>query len=33
MSHVKLYIPGPVEVSPATFEAMSAPMMGHRGKG
>ena len=33
MSHVKLYIPGPVEVSPATFAAMSAPMMGHRGKG
>ncbi len=31
--HVKLYIPGPVEVSPATFEAMSQPMMGHRGKG
>ncbi|MBL9117710.1 MAG: alanine--glyoxylate aminotransferase family protein [Verrucomicrobiaceae bacterium] len=33
MSHVKLYIPGPVEVSPATYAAMSAPMMGHRGKG
>jgi aspartate aminotransferase-like enzyme len=33
MSHVKLYIPGPVEVSPATFAAMSQPMMGHRGKG
>lgn len=32
-THVKLYIPGPVEVSPATFEAMSQPMMGHRGKG
>ena len=30
--HVKLFIPGPVEVSPDTFEAMSAPMMGHRGK-
>lgn len=32
-THVKLYIPGPVEVSPATFAAMSQPMMGHRGKG
>jgi aspartate aminotransferase-like enzyme len=33
MSHVKLYIPGPVEVSPATFAAMSRGMIGHRGKG
>ncbi len=33
MSHVKLYIPGPIEVSPATYAAMSAPMIGHRGKG
>ena len=33
MSHVKLYIPGPVEVSPATYAAMSQPMIGHRGKG
>jgi aspartate aminotransferase-like enzyme len=32
-THVKLYIPGPVEVSPDTFEAMSQPMIGHRGKG
>lgn len=32
-THVKLYIPGPVEVSPATYEAMSQPMIGHRGKG
>jgi aspartate aminotransferase-like enzyme len=31
--HVKLFIPGPVEVSPDTFAAMSAPMMGHRSKG
>lgn len=31
--HVKLFIPGPVEVSPDTHEAMSAPMVGHRGKG
>lgn len=30
--HVKLFIPGPVEVSPDTYEAMSAPMMGHRSK-
>jgi len=28
--HVRLHIPGPVEVSPATFEAMSSPMIGHR---
>jgi aspartate aminotransferase-like enzyme len=33
MSHVKLYIPGPVEVSADTFAAMSQPMMGHRGQG
>ncbi|MES2594944.1 MAG: alanine--glyoxylate aminotransferase family protein, partial [Verrucomicrobiota bacterium] len=32
-SHVKLYIPGPVEVSADTFAAMSQPMIGHRGKG
>ncbi|HYF34323.1 MAG TPA: alanine--glyoxylate aminotransferase family protein [Prosthecobacter sp.] len=32
-THVKLYIPGPVEVSPATHAAMSQPMIGHRGKG
>lgn len=31
--HVKLFIPGPVEVSPDTYEAMSAPMIGHRSKG
>jgi aspartate aminotransferase-like enzyme len=31
MSHVKLYIPGPVEVSDKTFEAFRQPMMGHRG--
>jgi len=33
MAHVKLHIPGPVEVSPQTFEAMSRPMIGHRGQG
>jgi len=30
--HVRLHIPGPVEVSPATYEAMAAPMIGHRSK-
>ncbi len=29
---IKLHIPGPVEVSPATFTAMSRPMIGHRSK-
>ncbi len=29
-SHVKLFIPGPVEVSEATYRAMCAPMIGHR---
>ena len=32
MPKPKLFIPGPVDISPATFEAMSAPMIGHRGK-
>ena len=31
--HVKLFIPGPVEVSEETFHAMSRPMIGHRGSG
>ncbi len=31
--HVKLFIPGPIEVSPETFCAMSQPMIGHRGSG
>jgi aspartate aminotransferase-like enzyme len=30
--HKKLYIPGPVEVSLDVFEAMAAPMVGHRMK-
>ncbi|MBF0409453.1 MAG: alanine--glyoxylate aminotransferase family protein [Candidatus Riflebacteria bacterium] len=30
--HVKLFIPGPTEVAPEVFEAMSAPMIGHRQK-
>jgi aspartate aminotransferase-like enzyme len=29
--HDKLFIPGPVEVSPKTREAFSRPMIGHRG--
>jgi aspartate aminotransferase-like enzyme len=31
--HVKLFIPGPIEVSPDTFAAMGQPMIGHRGTG
>lgn len=31
--HIKLFIPGPVEVSDDTFQAMSQPMIGHRGSG
>jgi aspartate aminotransferase-like enzyme len=30
--HIKLFIPGPVEVSPDTFAAMQQPMIGHRSK-
>ncbi len=30
--HIRLYIPGPVEVSDATFAAMATPMIGHRSK-
>lgn len=33
MAHVKLHIPGPVEVSEKTFRAFSSPMIGHRGQG
>jgi aspartate aminotransferase-like enzyme len=33
MDHVKLHIPGPVEVSEKTFRAFSSPMIGHRGQG
>jgi aspartate aminotransferase-like enzyme len=32
MSYPKLFAPGPVDVSPATFAAMSQTMIGHRGK-
>ena len=30
MTHSKLHIPGPVEVSEKTFRAMTTPMVGHR---
>jgi len=33
MDHVKLHIPGPVEVSEKTFRAFCSPMIGHRGLG
>lgn len=33
MGHVKLHIPGPVEVSARTFAAFCRPMIGHRGQG
>jgi aspartate aminotransferase-like enzyme len=33
MPHVKLHIPGPVEVSDKTFKAFCSPMIGHRGQG
>jgi aspartate aminotransferase-like enzyme len=33
MPHVKLHIPGPVEVSEKTFRAFCSPMVGHRGQG
>src|SRR5262249_45311221 len=33
MGHVKLHIPGPVEVSEKTFCAFRSPMIGHRGQG
>ena len=33
MAHIKLHIPGPVEVSAKTFQALCSPMIGHRGQG
>src|SRR6202522_1045338 len=33
MAHVKLFIPGPVEVSEKTYKALCSPMIGHRGQG
>lgn len=32
MPKPKLFIPGPVDISPTTYEAMRSPMIGHRGK-
>jgi aspartate aminotransferase-like enzyme len=32
MSHIKLFSPGPIEVSPKTMAAFSCPMIGHRSK-
>jgi len=32
MSHLKLHIPGPVEISEKTFRAFATPMIGHRGQ-
>jgi aspartate aminotransferase-like enzyme len=33
MAHLKLHIPGPVEVSEKTFKAFCTPMIGHRSQG
>jgi aspartate aminotransferase-like enzyme len=33
MGHVKLFIPGPIEVSEKTLQAFRSPMIGHRGQG
>src|SRR5256712_6832614 len=33
MGHVKVHIPGPVEVSEKAFRAFCSPMIGHRGQG
>jgi aspartate aminotransferase-like enzyme len=33
MAHVKLHIPGPVEVGEKTLQAFRSPMIGHRGQG
>ncbi len=33
MAHVKLHIPGPIEVSEKTLKAFRSPMIGHRGQG
>ena len=33
MGHVKLHIPGPVEVNEKTFRAFRSPIIGHRGQG
>ena len=31
MPKPKLFIPGPVDIAPSTYEAMCQPMIGHRG--
>src|SRR5712671_3226317 len=33
MGHIKLHIPGPIEVSEKTFRAFCSPVIGHRGQG
>src|SRR5438552_15447733 len=33
MGHIKLHIPGPVEVSEKTLRAFGSPVIGHRGQG
>ena len=33
MGHIKLHIPGPIEVSQKSFRAFCSPMIGHRGQG
>jgi aspartate aminotransferase-like enzyme len=33
MPHIKLFIPGPIEVSKKTLKAFGTPMIGHRGQG
>src|SRR3954465_6260354 len=33
MGHIKLHIPGPVEVSEKNLKAFASPMIGHRGQG
>jgi aspartate aminotransferase-like enzyme len=33
VSHIKLFIPGPVEISDSVRKAFGGPMIGHRGKG
>lgn len=32
MSHIKLFIPGPIDISEKTLEAFRSPVMGHRSK-
>ena len=32
MAHLKLHIPGPVEINEKTWQALRTPMIGHRSK-